>query len=350
MNDKSKILILGYFGYENNQLDGQTVKTRSVYNLLVERYNGEVFYYDTLIARRSPLSLFKLLFKLIKCNTLIIIPALNNLTYIFPIVYYLSKIFNYEIIHVCVGGWHVEYFIGNKRFKPHPLQLKLSRKIKAFLPEMKKVDTDLKTLLGFQNSKYFPNFRKVEYMAVAENKVSESLHLVFMARINKKKGYRTIFNFAEIIKNKSYKIVIDFYGPIEENDKIDFLSLVDKYSNIVKYHGVLNPNDIYSTLSKYDIMLLPTTYYTEGFPGSILDAYIAGIPVIVTNWMHAQEFVKDGKTGFIVPFDDPQYEFNKKIMELYNNRERLKSMKQNARNESYKYSSDEAWEILKEFL
>ena len=37
-----KVLVLGAFGYSNNQLDGQTIKTRNVYNLLVERYEGKV--------------------------------------------------------------------------------------------------------------------------------------------------------------------------------------------------------------------------------------------------------------------------------------------------------------------
>lgn len=39
-------------------------------------------------------------------------------------------------------------------------------------------------------------------------------------------------------------------------------------------------------------MLLPTHYYTEGLPGSVLDAYMSGIPIIVSRWKHASEFVK----------------------------------------------------------
>ena len=33
MNGK-KILVIGYFGYKSNQLDGQTIKTRNVYKLI----------------------------------------------------------------------------------------------------------------------------------------------------------------------------------------------------------------------------------------------------------------------------------------------------------------------------
>ena len=42
-----RILVLGYFGYNTNQLDGQTVKTRDIYRLVEEQAGGKVDYYDT---------------------------------------------------------------------------------------------------------------------------------------------------------------------------------------------------------------------------------------------------------------------------------------------------------------
>lgn len=34
---QKRILVLGYFGYKNHQIDGQTIKTRQIYDLLRER-------------------------------------------------------------------------------------------------------------------------------------------------------------------------------------------------------------------------------------------------------------------------------------------------------------------------
>ena len=43
-----RILVLGYFGYLTNQLDGQTVKTRDVYRLVKEQSKDySVDYFDT---------------------------------------------------------------------------------------------------------------------------------------------------------------------------------------------------------------------------------------------------------------------------------------------------------------
>lgn len=345
-----EVCVLGAFGYDTNQLDGQTVKTLSVYKLLQKNYSGKLYSVDTLHIRRNPLSSFKLLWYLIKCKTLIIIPCLNNLTYIFPVIYFLSKILRYDIIHICIGGWQVEYFTGNERFNPHPLQLKESKRIKAFLPEMTRVDNDLRTQLGFENTEMFPNFRFMPVDTKRIETISDTLRLVFLARVDKKKGYDTIFAFAQEVERNGYNIIIDFYGPINEDNKKEFLSLIEQHKSIVNYKGVLQQNEVTEHLTNYDVILLPTTIYTEGFPGSILDAYIAGIPVIVTEWKHSHEFVEDQKTGFIIPFGDCQKDFNDKILTLYHDRDLLSRMKSLAFQKRTQYSDQTAWSILSKYL
>jgi len=344
-----KILVLGAFGYSNNQLDGQTIKTRNVYNLLMERYDSKVEKADTQDIKTKPWLLFSLLYQLMTCKTLILLPCLNNLSYIFPVVYILSKVFRYEIISICIGGWQVEYFQGNERFKAHPRQLKFSKKIKAFLPEMAKVDKDLKALFDFKNTEVFPNFRRFTINEIREEPHDE-LRLVFMARINKTKGYRTIFQVVDRLQASSSKVSMAFYGQVAEEDRTDFEELIEKYSGNVSYKGALKPEDIQQTLSQYDVMLLLTQYYTEGFPGSILDAYIAGLPVIVTEWKHSREFVDDGNTGFIVPFGECVDDVVERINRLVLDRDLLLQMKKNAQKESVKYSEGKAWDVLKKYL
>ena len=346
-----KILVLGAFGFDTNHLDGQTVKTRNIYKLLQQNYDdNNVDYVDTMHIRRKPLSLFKSVWKLIRCNKLILIPCLNNLTYIFPVTYYLSKLFRYDIIHICVGGWQLEYFLGNERFKSHPFQLRLSRKIKAFLPEMRKVEIDLTNLLGFSNTTVFPNFRFIKSDTKPIFTSSKTLRLVFLARVDKNKGYDTIFSFAREIQENGYDISIDFYGPITPSDKDEFLNLVDRYKSVVTYNGILQQDQVTMTLVNYDLMLLPTKYYTEGFPGSVLDAYIAGIPVVATNWKHAHEFIDDKKTGFVVSFNNSQKEFNESILTLYRDRNMLQKMKTESFKKRLQFSENSAWSVLLKYL
>ena len=91
------ILVLGYFGYSTNQLDGQTVKTRDIYKLVESQAKGKVDYYDTEDFKYHKLSIFKMFWKVIRCRTLLYLPAHNNLKAIFPIIYVLSVLFRFKI-------------------------------------------------------------------------------------------------------------------------------------------------------------------------------------------------------------------------------------------------------------
>lgn len=345
------ILVIGAFGYLNNKMDGQTIKTREIYKMLCEHYLGKVYQFDTLKVKQSKnfFLLFDLFWKLLHSDTIIIAPASHSMSTLYPWLYYLSFILRFKIILICVGGWQVEFFLGGHGYTPHPKELKISRKIKAFLPEMKNVNDYLINKLNFNNTEVFPNFR---YVADFKPSIQESypFKVVFMARVHIMKGYDTIFAFSEYVKKHHLDIIIDFYGQIEPVNKKDFLDKLNNHSDIVKYHGALKPENIHTTLSSYDVLVLPTKYYTEGFPGSILDAYISGIPVIATEWKHSHEFIEHGKTGFIVPFGDCQKQFNQRIIELYEDPDLLRMMKNFAKEKSKEYSSDTAWKIISKYL
>ncbi|MDE6397304.1 MAG: glycosyltransferase, partial [Muribaculaceae bacterium] len=118
----------------------------------------------------------------------------------------------------------------------------------------------------------------------------------------------------------------------------------------LNYCRCLQPDEIVDVLSTYDCLLLPTHYYTEGFPGSILDAYRSGIPVIVSKWKYAHEFVSEGKTGFIADFNNPLPDIVSAINKLLSDHQLLNEMKNNAYKEATKYTEDVAWKIISKYL
>ena len=61
-----------------------------------------------------------------------------------------------------------------------------------------------------------------------------------------------------------------------------------------------------------------------------MDAYISGIPVIVTKWKHAHEFVEDGITGFVIPFENGIQQLIDCLLSLESDRGKLKQLQQNA--------------------
>lgn len=339
-----KICVLGAFGFRVEHYDGQTIKTRNLLNLLHNKgLNPD--YFETQDFKYNKLSFFSMCWKILKCKTLFYLPAQNNLKYLFPLVYILSRLSSTTIHYFVVGGWLKE-FLEDK-----PWHRKKLAKISGIHCETNLMKALLEKEYGLKNVDVFPNFRINDYKPTFHHEDGK-LKLVFMARVNKMKGLDTIFTSCEKIKqNKLDNLIsIDFYGQQQHDDgDVNYFDEnIAKY-DFVKYHGPLEPNVIYSTLEKYDAMLLPTHYYTEGLPGSILDAYMSGIPVIVTKWKHATEFVDDEKTGLIIPFDDDGTELYKAIILLLNNTNLLNEMKSLSIKKGYEFSSDRAWELLQQY-
>lgn len=319
-----KILVLGYFGYQTNQLDGQTVKTRDVYRLAKEQLTDcDVEYFDTQSLQKSKLLLFKMFFKVMCCKTLFYLPAHNNLKVFFPVVFILSQLFRFKIHYFVVGGWLREYLTHL------PIHRFMLGRIKGIHTETKRLKKELEDYYSFNNVDIFPNFRFFEFTPKPSE--SEKLRIVFMARVMKQKGLDWIFDLADYISehNLQDKYSITFFGPKTEEEKEYFEKNVAKY-DFAEYKGTLQPNEIHETLSKYDVMLLPTHFYTEGLSGSVVDAYISGIPVIVTEWKLSHEFVDDGKSGFIVTFENGKQQMINRVKSLEEDRTLLRRMKANA--------------------
>lgn len=319
-----KLLVLGYFGYQTNQLDGQTVKTRDVYRLAKEQLEEyTVDFFDTQDFQKSKTHVLKMFGKVVRCNVLLYLPAQNNLKLLFPIIFVLSFLFRVKIHYFVVGGWLNEFL------NTLPLHRFMLRCVSGIHVETKRLKNDLEESYGFKNVDIFPNFRFFKYSPRPLESVK--LKIVFMARIMMQKGLDWIFDLAEYIDAKGMheKYSITFYGQLAEEDKSYFEEHVKRY-DFVEYHGGLQPVEIHETLSKYDVMILPTHFFTEGLPGSVVDAYISGIPVIVTEWKHSHEFVDDGRSGYIVPFEDGKQQMIDKVVMLEKDRSILANLKKNA--------------------
>lgn len=336
-----KIYVLGFFGFRTTLYDGQTIKTRNILELLRDK-KLYVDYYDTQDFRINKRSIFSMFAKVLKCDKLFYLPAHNNLRYIFPIVFLLSKFARADVHYFVVGGWLKE-FIENKPF----IKFCLS-KIKGIHCETLSMKQSLEIDCGFKNVDVFPNFRIHDFVSTVHHEEGK-LRIVFMARILRKKGIDSIFVMGDhIIRNRlEDKISVDFYGPLY--DREFFEENIVNY-RFMRYHGPLEQEKIYATLEKYDVMVFPTHFFTEGLPGSIIDAYISGIPVVATKWKYATEFVIDGQSGFILPFEDDGTILYEKILYLFQNPEILSKMKEGVKKQKYIFSSENAWRLMESYI
>jgi glycosyltransferase involved in cell wall biosynthesis len=126
------------------------------------------------------------------------------------------------------------------------------------------------------------------------------LSAVFCARVFKEKGIEEAVAAVDRINEiaDATMIQLDVYGPVEESYAKRFEQLVAR-SPTTRYMGTLEPSILHTALQRYDVMLFPTYYSDEGFPGTIVDAYIAGVPVLASRWAYNTELIELGRTGAI---------------------------------------------------
>ena len=86
---------------------------------------------------------------------------------------------------------------------------------------------------------------------------------------------------------------ISVYGPLIDISKDEM-----KEAGIF-YGGIISYDEVQSELSNYHYFCLPTMHEGEGYPGSIIEAFNAGIPVISSKWRAIPELVTEDETGIL---------------------------------------------------
>jgi len=119
---------------------------------------------------------------------------------------------------------------------------------------------------------------------------------VFIGQVKPSKGVREILGAAGTFQNGA---TVDFYGELRDGIR------PGEFGGAARYCGKVPPGEVMPTLAKYDVLLLPTYYSGEGYPGVILEAFAAGIPVIATRWQAISEIVND-ENGILIEPRDPQ--------------------------------------------
>lgn len=148
-----------------------------------------------------------------------------------------------------------------------------------------------------QNAEWLPNARKPIHIKNIETIFEKKF--VFISRVIPQKGISEIVKAAAMLPEDYF---VDIYGPIDDRH---YENSVFENSS-VSYKGMLLPEEIETTLSKYNVLLLPSYFEGEGYPGIIIESLAMGIPVITTDWKALPEIITDGYNGFLIPIKNSE--------------------------------------------
>lgn len=297
--------IVGHFGNGLDCLDGQTVKTKIIANEL-EKLHGSrnVRRIDTHGGvRRYPRLFADIVKATMYCNNVIILPAQNGLKIIAPFVAILGKIFKKNIVYVVIGGWLDEYLNAHKTLVP------FLKRFDGIYVETELMKRDL-LKKGLKNVKILKNCKRLDIVKMEEDvqKVSEPFRICTFSRVNKSKGIEMAIKAVKQTNGLLGRTVyeLDIYGDIEEDYRKEFDCLMSDVPPYVHYMGSVPYDRSTATLKEYFFLLFPTRYYTEGIPGTVIDAYASGVPVVASKWENFDEVIREGITGFGFEFNNEQ--------------------------------------------
>ncbi len=348
MKNLKKICVVGHFAFGKQYYDGQTVKAKELTKELDKRFgNDNVLKIDTHGgAKKLPFLIIKCLMGFKNSENVIMLPAHNGVRVFAPLFAFCKKIFHRKIFYAVVGGW-LPQLVENKNF--------LKNCLKSFDGVLVETTTMKKNLenLGFSNVHILLNFKDIT--PVVKNELclefEKPYKLCTFSRVMEEKGIADAVQSVCKLNEKYGETVysLDIYGPVDENQTEWFDNFKKEFPPYINYCGVVPFDKSVDVLKNYFALLFPTKFFTEGIPGTIVDALVSGVPVISSRWQNCSDIVEDGYNGI-------SYEFGKNE-EIFNILEKIKdnpnefiNLKENCIDSSQKFISHNAVHALLELI
>lgn len=290
-----EIAIIGRIAVGKELFDGQTILTRMFKNELEEQTKKRIICVDTFEYKKNFVKcFFKTFYVLFKCDNIFVLLSRNGLSFYLPFLYYMNKVFKKKIYHRVIGGCLQDLIKQHKNWDKY---LNAMTKNYVETNNMKKALEEL----GISNVVVSPNFKKINIISENEIEIGKEgkiYKFCTFSRVVKEKGIDEAIKAIDNINQNGEKVYLDIYGPIDEKYKEEFWEEI-KNKKYINYKGIIDPSETVEVLKKYYMLLFPTRWQGEGFPGTFIDAFSSGVPIIATKWNYNHEIIKNNDTGII---------------------------------------------------
>lgn len=295
MKKRKKFQIGVCGGFDNSIINGQALRTISISDRIVSILGSEqVSIVKYANWKKRPFALlFEYLRQIRQCESLIVCPDERAIRFIIPLAAFFSRFHKTKVFYVVIGGW-LPVFLQKHRF----LRKRLSGIDGLFV----QTETLKKQLgeRGLSNVFILPNFRNHEsVLQTSRPTEGGAVKTFFLSRIEDPKGVEEMIGVVKNANREKARCTLDIFGSVMPEYREKFDALVSDFPEYIRYRGELKSEKINGVICEYDLQLFPTKYRTEGFPGSILDAFYAGIPTLSANWYSGREVINDGIDGVL---------------------------------------------------
>ena len=128
----------------------------------------------------------------------------------------------------------------------------------------------------------------------------QNIYIICVGRLVRRKDHPTLLRALALLKRGDVHLLLVGDGP----EHIHLAALAQKLSIASQVHflGFVSEEKKYQLLATSDVFAMPSLH--EGFGLVYLEAMHCGLPVIASRQGGQEEFLEDGKTGFLVTAGD----------------------------------------------
>lgn len=183
------------------------------------------------------------------------------------------------------------------------------------------------SLKGIDLSYFDPRLPEVRERAELIKK-KDVFTFIFIGRLSAEKGVKELLGAFKTLNSEipETRLLLIGWEEYDSKELEAYVSQIITGNESIEFAGF--QKDVRPWMLASQVLILPS--YREGFPNSVLEAGAMGIPVIATDINGANEIVKDGENGLLIPprNEDALFESMKTMVR----KERLrKKMAENAR-------------------
>jgi len=141
--------------------------------------------------------------------------------------------------------------------------------------------------------------------------------VITVTRMTRQKGIPTLLDAAALVHQHRPGVRFLLVGPRESEGPFAVTQAeIDRHAPYVLAVGPRS--DVPALLGLADVFAFPTEYL-EGVPRALLEAAVAGRPIVTTRMPGCTDVIRDGQNGFLVPPRDPRL-LAERILDLLRDR------------------------------
>jgi len=129
--------------------------------------------------------------------------------------------------------------------------------------------------------------------------------ILFLAMVCEEKGVGVLIEACLLLKSAGLEFSCKIAGRASSDDELAALQkMAAPLGDCVEFTGPVIGQAKWDLFAESDVFCFPTFYPPESFGLVVVEAMMAGLPVVASDWRALPEIVVEGETGFLVPVRD----------------------------------------------